>query len=224
VVVAEVAKLMSVFKRLNINSGLALAGIVGPIVLVVGDLTASLSDPNYSLISDSISCLALTPIGWLQTVGFLAMGLLVEVFVAGLLFNIRRAWGFQLSIGLFVFVGFGLLLVGAFHTDPTGAQRTTEGTIHLATAYAVFWLFPSAILLLTPSLKSDPNWRDIYIYTLAAGALALALELLLVFLADQLSWFGLYERILVANMVIWVEIVAFKLLRLSLKQQPKTQP
>jgi hypothetical membrane protein len=223
VVMPGISRLVSISKRLNIHNALALAGIVGPIVLVVGDLTASLSTPNYSLVSDSISSLALTPIGWLQTVGFLAMGLLVEVFVAGLLFNIRRARGFHLSIGLSVFFGFGLLLLGAFRTDPTGAPRTIEGIIHLATAYAVFWLFPIAILLLTPSLKSDPNWENIFVYTLAAGVLGLAMVIASLCLTDRPGWFGLYERILVANMIIWVEVVAVQLLRLSLRREPKRQ-
>ena len=217
------SRLKSILKRLNIHSAPALAGIVGPIVLVVGDITASLSTPNYSLVSNSISSLALTPIGWLQMMGFLAMGLLVEIFVVGLLFNIRRAWGFHLSIGLFVCFGFGLLLIGAFRMDPTGAPRTIEGIIHSATAYALSWLFPAAILLLTPSLKSDPNWKNIFVYTLVAGVLALALTVVLLCLPDQVSWFGLYERILVANVIIWVEVVAVQLLRLSVRRPSKPQ-
>ena len=223
VVMPGISRLTSISKHLNIYSYLALAGIVGPIVFVIGDLTASLSTPNYSLVSNSISSLALTPMGWLQTVGFLAMGLLVEVFVHGLLFNIRRAWGFHPSIGLAVLFGFGLLLIGAFRTDPTGTQRTVEGIIHLVTAYSVFCLFPIAILLLTPSLKGDPNWKSIFIYTLAAGILGLALVMASLRLADQVRWFGLYERILVANMIIWVEVVAVQLLRLSLRREPKPQ-
>ena len=71
-------------KRLNIDSVPALVGIVGPIVVVVGDIIASLSTPDYSPIRDSISSLALTSIGWLQSICFLAMGLLLEIFVAGI--------------------------------------------------------------------------------------------------------------------------------------------
>jgi hypothetical membrane protein len=224
VVTPGISRLISISKRLNIHSYLALAGIVGPIVFVVGDLTASLITPNYSLVSNSISSLALTPMGWLQTVGFLAMGLLVEVFVHGLLFNIRRAWGFHPSIGLAVLFGFGLLLIGAFRTDPTGTQRTVEGIIHLATAYSVFWLFPIAILLLTPSLKGDPNWKNLFVYTLAAGVLGLALVMASLCLIDRVGWFGLYERILVANMIIWVEVAAVQLLRLSLRGGQSLNP
>ena len=212
---------MSSFKRLNINSAPGLAGIAGALILVVGDLTASLSTPNYSIISDSISSLALTRLGWLQTVGFLMMGLLVEVFVAGLFFNIRRARGFHLGIGLLVCLGFGLLLIGAFRMDPVGAQHTVEGMIHSATAYALSLVFPIAILLLAPSLKSDPNWKGTFVYTLVAGVLALALTMGLLWLPDRMGWFGLYQRIVVANVITWVGLIAVHLLRLSLRRQPK---
>jgi hypothetical protein len=150
------------------------------------------------------------------------MGLLEVFFVAGLFFNIRRARGFHLGIGLLAFCGFGLMLIGAFRMDPTGASRTIEGIIHTIASYGLGLLFPIAILLLTPSLKSDPNWKNIFIYTLVAGVLALALVIGL-FLPDQTGWFGLYERIIVANVIIWVEVAAVQLLRLSLRREPKPQ-
>ena len=201
---------------MNVYGILALAGVVGPFVLIIGDLTAAFSEPGYDLIRDSISSLALTPMGWVQTIGFLAIGLLVEVFVAGLLFSIRGRRGFGPSLGLLVCFGFGLLVIGAFRTDPAGASTTIEGTIHSVAATAVFWLFPIAILLLAPSLRNDPCWEGIFAYTVVTGGLALALMIGWVCLPAQLSWFGLYERILVANAVIWVEVIAFCLLRLSL--------
>jgi len=203
-------------KRMNIHSTLALAGVVGPLVLVFGDLSAALSNPNYNPLSDSISSLALTPIGWLQTIGFLAMGLLVEIFVAGLFFNIRGVRGFRPGIGILVVFGFGLLLIGAFRTDPVGVAHTIEGMIHSVVAGVVFWLFPIAVLLLSPSLRSDPQWKNIFLYTVIAGILALVLAIGLLLRPDATSWWGLYERILVANIVIWVEVAAIRLLCLSL--------
>jgi hypothetical protein len=44
-----------------------------------------------------------------------------------------------------------------------------------------------------------------------------------IWLPAKLSWFGLYERILVAVMVIWVEVMAVQLLRLSLRAQRKIE-
>jgi hypothetical protein len=215
-VVQRLSPLINVFRRLNIHSALALAGMAGPLVLVVTDFTAALTSPDYNLVRDSISSLALTRLGWLQTIGFLAIGLLVEIFTAGLLFNIKGVRGFRFSIGLLVFFGFALLLIGAFRTDPVDGPDTIEGTIHGLTAFAAFWIFPVAILIIAPSLRNDPDWRVLFRYTLIAGFLAIAFVITIAVLPHETGWFGLFERILVANMIIWVEVAAIKLLRLSI--------
>ena len=190
-------------------------------MVAVGDLTASSSVPDYSLVRDSVSSLALTSIGWLQSICFLAMGLLLEIFVAGLFFNIRRARGFHLGIVLLALCGFVLMLIATFHMDHSGAPPI-DGTIHTIASYGLGLLFPIAILSLAPSLKSTPNWKGIFVYTLIAGVLALAL-ILGALLAEQRGWFGLYERIIILNGLVWVEVVATHFLRVLLKREPKPQ-
>jgi len=209
-------------KRLNIDSVPAIVGIVGPIVVIVGDLAASLSTPGYSLVRDTVSSLALTDIGWLQSICFLAMGLLLEIFVAGLFFNIHRARGFRLSIGLLALCGFVLMLIATFHMDHPEAPPIDE-TIHTIASYGLGLLFPIAILSLAPSFKSTPNWKNIFVYTLIAGVLAFAL-IIGAFFTEQTGWFGLYERIIIGNALIWVEVVAIHFLRVLLRQEPKPQP
>jgi len=209
-------------RRLNIHSVPALVGIVGPIVVIVGDLAASLSTPGYSSIRDSVSSLALTGIGWLQSICFLAMGLLLEIFVAGLLFNIRRARGFHLGIVILALCGFLLMLIAAFRMDAPGGPRTTAGIIHTVSSYGLGLLFPFAILSLAPSLKSTPNWKNIFIYTLVGSVLALVL-IIGAFFIEHTGWFGLYERIIILNGLVWVEVVAIHFLRLLLRQKPKPQ-
>lgn len=208
----------SLTERMNIHSALAFAGIAGPVVLVVTDATAGIGAENYSFISGSISSLALTRIGFLLVIGFMAIGLLVEIFVAGLLYNIRHHRGFHLGIAMLVFLGFALLLVGAFRTDPVGAPDTVEGTIHGLAAFVVFWLFPIAILVLAPSIKRDTAWTSLHRYTIIAAILALILALLATFIKDHISWFGLLERLLVANLIIWVGTAAFRMLCISIKR------
>jgi hypothetical protein len=210
-----------VSKRLNVNGVPAIVGIVGPLVLIVGDLVASLSIAGYSPIRDTVSSLALTSIGWLQTICFLAMGLLLEIFVVGLFFNIHRAHGFHAGIVFLALCGFVLMMIAAFHMDRPGAT-TIDGTIHGITSYGLGLLFPVAVLLLAPSLKRTPDWKNIFVYTIVAGALALAL-ILGALLGNQRGWFGLYERIVILNALVWVEVVAIHLLRTLLKEQPKPQ-
>jgi len=207
-------------KRLNINSVPAIVGIVGPIVVIAGDFSAALSIPGYSPVRDSVSSLALTGVGWLQSICFLAMGLLLEIFVAGLFFNIRRARGFRAGIVLLALCGFVLMLIATFDMDAPGGPRTIDGTIHAIASYGLGLLFPIAILSFAPSFKSTLNWKGIFVYTLIAGVLALAL-ILGALLAEQRGWFGLYERIIILNALVWVEVVAIHSLRLLLKREPK---
>jgi len=212
---------MSMSKRLDVNSVPAVVGIVGPIVVIGGDLAASLTTPDYSLVRDSVSSLALTGIGWLQSICFLAMGLLLEIFAAGLFFNIRRARGFHAGIVLLALCGFVLMLIATFHMDHPGATPI-DGTIHTIASYGLGLLFPIAILTMAPSFKSTPNWKGIFVYTLIAGVLAFALILGALF-AEQPGWFGLYERIIILNALVWVEVVAIHFLRLLLRRKPKPQ-
>ena len=209
-------------KGLNVNSVPAMVGIVGPAVVIIGDLVASLSTPGYSLVRDTVSSLALTSVGWLQSICFLAMGLLLEIFVAGLFFNIRRARGFYAGIVLLAFCGFVLMLIATFHMRAPEGPDTIDGTIHTIASYGLGLLFPIAILSLAPSLKSTTNWKNIFVYTLVAGILAFALIMGAVF-TEQTGWFGLYERIIILNAIIWMEVVAVHLLRLSLRREPKPQ-
>lgn len=209
-------------RSLGTNSVPAIVGIVGPIVMIVGDLSASLSIPGYSPVRDTVSSLALTSIGWLQSICFLAMALLLEIFVAGLFFNIRRARGFYAGIVLLALCGFVLMLIATFHMRAPGGPHTIDGTIHTIASYGLGLLFPIAILSLAPSFQSTPNWKSMFIYTLIAGVLAFGL-IVGAFFTERTGWFGLYERIIILNALVWVEVVAIHLLGLLLKQESKLQ-
>ena len=211
-------KILPFFKRWNLYTGLAIAGIIAPLMLIIGDLIAALASPGYSLLENSISSLALTRIGWLQTIGFLTLGLLVEIFTAGLLFNIKGARWFYVGIAFLVFFGFAMLLIGAFRTDPVGAEITIEGRIHGLTAQAAFTLFPAALLCLLSSIKKDLNWRHLFRYTLATLVLAVVLIIVIRVFREPNSAFGLMERLLVVNMILWVEVAAINLFLLSIKR------
>jgi hypothetical protein len=220
---AEVCNRTTAFaRRLNGHSALAVAGVLGPAMWVIGDLTSGFATSHYSLIRNSISSLALTNIGWLATIGFLALGLFVEVFAAGLLFNIKGRRFFYFGVAIFVILGFAILLIGAFRTDPVGAARTLEGKIHGMTARTAFSIFPLALLGLIPSIKHDPNWQRFYRYTLVTIILAVLLLVINKIFQEGSGWFGLAERLLVWNMIIWVEVGGINMFFLSLKREPKT--
>jgi fructose-specific phosphotransferase system IIC component len=94
--------------KLDITSILAIGGIIGPFILIIADVTTAFSQRGYSFVRDSISSLALTSMGWIQTIGFLAIGLLIELFAAGILISIPKRSGFSLGVSLLSFFDFGM--------------------------------------------------------------------------------------------------------------------
>jgi hypothetical protein len=76
-----------------------------------------------------------------------------------------------------------------------------------------------ALALLLSSIRNDPNWRGLFHYTVVSGILAFVLAVGRLFLPQNISWFGLYERILVANVLIWLEIIGIRLLLLSISRR-----
>jgi hypothetical protein len=129
-----------------------------------------------------------------------------------------------MGIALFVFFGFAMLLIGAFRTDPVGLERTTEGRIHGLMSQAAFLLFPVALLSLLPSIKRDPNWQYLYRYTLITLILAVVLVIVIRVAPEPNPVFGLTERLLVLNMIAWVEVAGINLFIISLKRKAPARP
>jgi hypothetical membrane protein len=217
-------RILSILRRFNVRTTLAIAGIIGPMMLTAGDITAALNTTGYNLVRDSISSLALTRIGWLQTIGFLALGLLVEIFTAGLLLNIKKSRWFHLGIAALVIFGFGMLCIGAFNTDPAGSTiKSINGRIHGYATMVSFSLFPVAAWLLSRSFKKDPDWKHMFRYSQVTAIISIVLAVTLQFFKDGNNIFGLVERLVVANIIIWVEVAAINLLRLSFKVRPQVE-
>ena len=203
--------------RLNIQGLLALAGVLGPIALLIGNYVPALTTPGYNLLRDSISSLALTHLGWVQTIGFLSVGLLVEIYVVALLFSIKPRHGFGFGIVLLTLVGFGILMLASFRTNLPGVL-SFEGSIHGIASKTVFIIFPIAAGLISFSMKHDPRWKHLYLYTVATAVFGIILSVVTATF-DNTNFFGLFERLLVANMVIWVEITAIRVILLSLRSE-----
>jgi hypothetical membrane protein len=204
-----------VFGMLDTHGILALAGIVGPLILVTMDLIAAFAEPKYSLVRQSMSSLALTSKGWIETIGFMMMGLMIESFTAGLYLNIKRRRGFGFGTALLAFFGFGMLVVGTFHTKAVGAPATFSSNVHTVAADCVLGLFPIALAVMLPSIRNDRRWHRMLRYTVITGLIALLMAVCQPFLPDDFRFFGLYERIMVLNAITWLGTFAVRLLVLS---------
>lgn len=215
---SQYTKFIASLRHLNLFGMVALAGVIIPFLMLMTEMILIYFNPDYNPIVESISALGLKPLGWVQSISFLMVGLLTELFALGLYFSVKRRVGFRTAIALLVFFGFGLLLIGAFRTHPSAGSYTVENIIHYLTARAIFALFPIACFLMAISLRADPGWKALFGYTMVTGVIAAILVILWISFQFQINWFGLYERILVANAVVWLEVMAINLLRLSIRQ------
>jgi len=64
--------------------------------------------------------------------------------------------------------------------------------------------------------KNDNRWKNYRVYTLATGALVVVFGVMLGFNMIK-GWTGAIQRIEAGMSLLWVEIMAIKLLRLSIQ-------
>jgi hypothetical protein len=195
------------------------AGLAMPIVSWGLSLVIIAAWPGYDPVSQSISLLANAPLGWLQTLAFVAGGLLGLAWAAGLS-SVLGASPRQraLVLGLLLLqaaISFGFALLP---TDPEGVPRTTVGALHLLDFYLYSVTMPLTLLALGLVMRRDPRWRSVARPSLAAAGLVLVATLLVPATVDgPLSpWLGLLERLYVAIPSLWqigVSLVALRLLR-----------
>jgi hypothetical membrane protein len=192
-----------------------LAGVAGPVFLVLSDLICASFNPRYDLVYESISDQVFGPLGWLQTLSFYLFGILEIIFTLGFRRCMQQKRGFRTGIAVLFMIGLGFLIIASFHTDPPGYPRTLEGAIHIHAAEIIALLFPVACFLLAPSFKHDTRWKHLFPYTIIAGIVGLVLAVGRMRPMTQWVWFGLHERVMVLNAMIWMELAALRLLKLQ---------
>src|SRR5262245_46047417 len=119
---AEIPSAPSMQQRGNAARWLALAGVVGPILFVLGFTLAGFLRPGYSPISQAVSDLGVGPNAWLQNANFVLFGLLLITFASGFYLGMRsvisRGWLVACFV-LLILSGVGIINGGIFTEDPS---------------------------------------------------------------------------------------------------------
>lgn len=154
------------------------------------------------------------PYGWMQTAGFYILGILIIIFSIGLYRGIGGEKWLKPGISIFILIGAGMVMLGIFPTNPESGP-TMHGAVHHFVARTVGILFPIFCFLLIPSLKADSRWRPLTVFTVIAGVAIVILIggwIWLVVSGMVNAWVGLFERVFMATAVIWLEVMALRLL------------
>ncbi|HEY3008619.1 MAG TPA: DUF998 domain-containing protein [Micromonosporaceae bacterium] len=179
------------------------AGILGPVLFSVVFLAQDAVRPGgYDPVTEPVSALAAGPTWWLHQLNFVAFGVLTLVFAVGLHVGVRRTRLGWLGPALLFVSGIGLLLGAAFPLAEDASGATYDPGGHFVAGMLFFPTSAVALVALSHRLRSDPRWRSLATYTLAAGAVALAggVTMVAFVVPDEAplhAWAGLAQRVLI---------------------------
>ena len=204
--------------------GLLWGGVVGPVLFIAVFLIEGLTRPGYSAWRHYVSQLATGTGGWVQVVNFLVCGALVIACAIGL----RTATQSAAAPILLALFGAGLIVAGAFSTDPAlgypvGAPpvHTTHGMIHGLAGLAAFTLLPAATFVMAAwfARHGSRRWRW---YSLAVGVtVVIAFIVSNVFATMDMTGrmpnapTGFLQRIAIIAGWAWISMVSLHFIRVT---------
>lgn len=199
--------------------GLAACGITGPVCFVLAWTVAGLLYPGYSQLMQATSELtsrgAPPAASAVANLGLAALGLCMIAFAYGLYRGLYRSrW---LLAGALLVALFGLVCLGHifFPMDPAAGSSSWQNVMHNALFVADSVTAIPALLVLCVAFAKDPVFRPYRWYTLLTPFLmGLASVDLRLFPA------GVPERLSSLVLLVWIEVVAVRLLRLTLQRPP----
>jgi Protein of unknown function (DUF998) len=181
------------------------------ILYVVLDTIAQVLPPHYSPLSQAESLLAVGPYGYIMTVNFLNRGVFSLLFLYALvqIFALLGQNWRSYKLGLYaigIWGGGALLLAGFPATGSTLVSHTIIGII-------VFVAAPIGELSISVKLggvKALAGIKKIALVIAVFGVLFMAFYWGLLPFLHQLksSYGGLFERLLIGSVVLWMGVVA----------------
>jgi len=198
---------------------LALAGLVGPFWFTALVILQGLLQPDYSHVALPISALAAWPLGWVQILNFLVVGVLMAAFGVAVHLGILPARRGVIGPALLVANGIGIVIGAVFPwVMVDGVPTETPG--HIVGAVMAFGSISVGLPFVSRRMRLDPEWRGLSTYTMVTGIAVLALFVAMgAFAIDEGTplhpWAGLIQRVLCAIWFTWIIVVARRLRRLS---------
>jgi hypothetical membrane protein len=185
---------------------LTLAGVA---LYVAIDVLLAFLRPGYSLIYNAESDYGRGPWFWVMDLNFL-LRCALSLALAIALYRVVRLDG-RARAGLALLVTWAVCsgLLAFFADDPEGTPQHGSGVVHLVLAFVAFTAITIGAILISASLLSDPAWRPAARVLLAISvAGALAYLLLGQALKHHHAPGGLYERIFLGLVLLWIVIAA----------------
>lgn len=199
-------------KRASLTNILGLGGVAGALLFLPTFVSLHWLDPNVSVLRNYVSDYANGSYGRLFQASLLAHGLGNLAIAGGLSIVVSSRLG-KWAAGLFGLASIGILVTGAFATDPEGVPRTIAGTIHLVAAFAAFPIETLALLLFAYAFRQLPSWTDFVTTTVVVALLSVLSLTWLLFAISAALAPGPPERISFLTLMAWEIAVGARLMR-----------
>ncbi len=197
----------------------ALAGVA---VYVAIDILLAFLRPAYSLLYNAESDYGRGPWFWVMDLNFL-LRCALSLAIASALYRVVRPDG-RIRGGLALLVTWAVCsgLLAFFADDPEGTPQHGSGIVHLVLALIAFTAITIGTILISASLMSDPAWRPAAPVLLAISiAGAVAYLLLGKAVGHPHAPGGLYERIFLGLVLLWIAVAALAIVRRTSATQPE---
>ncbi|NIO49367.1 MAG: DUF998 domain-containing protein [Candidatus Aminicenantes bacterium] len=202
----------------------AISGILAPILFFGIVIILGLLEPGYSHTTRMMSVLG--GVGGIRglifNMGIGLIGVLIVLFAFGLHKNINNGKGSKIGPILLATGGFGLVLSGIFHCnlncDNVMVDRDFIGIMHMLSAFIAGMCLSISPFFVFARFRKDDYWKRYAIPTLMTGILANIPGIILwitIFASLTLEMDGILQRLGIVFILIWMEVVSWKLLLLK---------
>lgn len=199
-------------------SGLAVAGIIGPILFLVVFLAQDLLRGDYDPLAEGPTSGRVGPFGWVQSVNFVVLGLLMIAFAVGLHRGVRAARAGVAGPAIVAWVGVALVVAGAFPLrEAAGGFGYEPNVVYGVNNSISFGLgLGLGLIVLSRRFTRDARWRDLATFALAIGVAVLVMSVSTsVLLEPGQSGYGLMRRATLAVWSLGIIVLALRLRRVA---------
>ncbi len=214
---------LSIWHRIRHSRLLSLAGIIGPVVFLAILLALDVIQWQALLFLPTISDLVHGEMGWLQTVSFILIGVVLFVFVLKLVSISGKKFSVLTGSSSFGITSIGFLAIAAFPSEIGGLGQTIQGLIHNSIAGVISATFIFGCIAFAHHFRKDPHWKSYWIYTALTVLLCLTFAISWA-VAPESELKAISERLLLISGFIWMLVISVKLIRSHGKQQPVPVP
>jgi hypothetical membrane protein len=208
---------------------LSLSGLIAPILFTSMTVICASLRPGYSHADQFMSELAATGTSHADLMayaGFIPSGLMCTVFGISLLLLLPKSILGRIAAVLVIFFGIGVVAAGFYPCDEGCPQQdgSTANMIHNQVSGLAFMSMIVGIFLNGIAFRKFDFWKTTWLYSVASALLATVFMILLLNSLESPVNKGLWQRLLLATIFLWMMILGTKLFNFSRKNQRDNLP